>query len=320
MFDSLRREYAHLVTSGGELLLLVIGVYTHTRKGWLICLALMATVALFAWLSALARLRAIRNTPTSKIASAAQGYVELIGHGYPTGGDPLFSQLSRRPCLWCRYKVERRGAKDEWEVVDSGETMFSFVLRDDTGECLVDPEQAEIETQHYQHWAEGNERYSEWLLLHLDAIYVIGHFRTEGGCTTEFNKRAAMNDLLNEWKKDMPALRALRLEPRWRIQYGRVGGGQGRRRKRGGGADARSAIRPRHARRHAPAGRQAVSAQQPPGGLARAPLPAVVVGAPADFFRRAGRVRLGVVSRRLERRGAPRRAHCGIMLCHAMAE
>jgi len=103
MLVSLRREYAHLVTSGAQLLLLVIGLRLQSRNGWLACLAIMAAISILAWLSALNRLRAIRDTPTSKIASAAQGYVELTGRGHPFG-EPLMGQLSRLPCLWYRYK------------------------------------------------------------------------------------------------------------------------------------------------------------------------------------------------------------------------
>src|SRR5208282_4520391 len=148
-----------------------------------------------AWLSSLVRLRAIRDTPTSKIASAAQGYVELIGRGQQFGDTPLLSQLSRRPCLWCRYKTERRDFRGDWIKVDSGETIDSFILRDGTGECMIDPEQAEIITEHYEQWKLDNERYSEWSLDQNDLIYVIGQFRTQGGGTVEFDSHMEMNEL-----------------------------------------------------------------------------------------------------------------------------
>ncbi len=148
MLVRLRREYAQLVTSGAQLLLLFVGVKLESREGWLGTLSVMALVSLFAWLSALKRLRAIRDTPTSRIASAAQGYVELIGRGKLFGDTPLVSKLRQLPCLWYRYKVERRTSKDKWETVDSGESGDSFMLRDDTGDCVVDPEHAEIITKH----------------------------------------------------------------------------------------------------------------------------------------------------------------------------
>jgi hypothetical protein len=207
MLVSLRRQYAQLVTSGAQLLLLFIGIKLESREGWLGCLALIALISFFAWLSALYRLRAVRDTPTSKVASAAQGYVELIGRGRPYGDTPLISKLRVLPCLWYRYQIERRTSKDQWESVDSGESDDSFVLRDDSGDCVVDPEQAEIITKHRDQWTENDYRYTEWKLIPNDSVYVIGEFRTQNGAL-EFNSRAELNALLAEWKKDMPALHA----------------------------------------------------------------------------------------------------------------
>jgi len=205
MLASLRRSYAQLITSGAQLLLLFVGFRLHTRSGWLYCLALMAIISVFAWLSSLNRLRAIRDTPTSKVASAAQGYVELAGLGEPFGEPPLLSRLRQLPCLWYRYKVERRTSKNKWVTEDSGESQDSFQLRDDSGLCVVDPEQAEITTQHRDRWHEGNHRYTEWKLIKNDNLYVLGEFRTQSGMI-ESTSRADLGALLAEWKKDMPAL------------------------------------------------------------------------------------------------------------------
>ena len=207
MLHTLRREYAQLLTSGAQLLLVLIGFHFHSRHGWLGCLAATALISIFAWLSSLARVRAIRDTPTSKIASAAQGYVELSGFGEPFGEVPMLSKLNQLPCLWYRYKVEQRNFENKWKTVDSGEVNETFILRDDTGTCVVDPENAEIVTQHCDHWQQGDYRYTEWKLIRHDPIYVIGQFRTQGGSTLEFDTRAELNALLAEWKKDMPALR-----------------------------------------------------------------------------------------------------------------
>lgn len=203
-----RREYAQLITSGGQLLLVVIGLQIGTREGWLFCLPLIAVFSLFAWRSALKRLRAIRDTPTSKIASAAQGYVELIGRGRMFGQVPLLSQLMRLPCLWYRYKVEesyRTKNGESWRTIDSGESQESFILEDVSGVCVVDPEQAEISTTYRDHWRTGNRRYTEWKLLEGNDIYVLGEFRTQSG-GVDFDSNAELNALLAEWKKDMPAL------------------------------------------------------------------------------------------------------------------
>ncbi|MBI3222992.1 MAG: hypothetical protein HYZ46_08035 [Nitrosomonadales bacterium] len=207
MHISLRREYAQLVTSGAQLLLVFVGFQFESRTGWLICLGMMAVLSLFAWQSALRRLRSIRATPTSKIASAAQGYVELVGHGQQFGEPPLLGKLSQLPCLWYRYKIERRDSDRNWKTEETGESQDSFMLRDETGECAVDPEQAEIITQHKDSWQHGEHRYTEWKLLKHDQLYVIGEFRTQSA-DAGFNSREQLNALLAEWKKDLPALHA----------------------------------------------------------------------------------------------------------------
>jgi hypothetical protein len=205
MLVTLRREYAHLVTSGAQLLLLLVGLKLASRNGWLICFSIMAAISILAWLSALSRLRTIRDTPTSKIASAAQGYVELIGQGHPFG-EPLLGKLSLLPCLWYRYKIEQRESENKWKSMDSGESYDSFLLRDDSGECVVDPEQAEILTRHRDQWHDGDYRYTEWKLIEHDSLYIIGEFRTQGGSSLEFDTREELGALLAEWKKDMPDL------------------------------------------------------------------------------------------------------------------
>jgi hypothetical protein len=205
MLVSLRREYANLVTSGTQLFLLFIGVQLESRNGWLSCLAVISAISILAWLSALKKLRAVRDTPTSKIASAAQGYVELTGRGVPFGDTPLVSKFNLLPCLWYRYKVEQPDSEKNWKIIESGESHDSFVLRDDTGECVVNLEQAEILTQHRDQWVKDGHRYTEWKLIVPDQIYVIGQFRTQSGAL-EFDTKAELNALLTEWKKDMPAL------------------------------------------------------------------------------------------------------------------
>lgn len=207
LHDWLHREYAQLLTSGAQLLLLFLGLRLQTQAGWLFSFSAIALISVFAWLSVLYRLRALRNTPTSKIASAAQGYVELIGRGQAYCEQPLLSTLSRRPCLWCRHRVEERDTRNEWKVTVSGQTDDSFIICDDTGKCVVDPEYAEIVTQHYRQWQEDTYRYTEWILLERDMLYVIGQFSTQGGSTLAFDTRTEVSHLLGEWKKDMPALR-----------------------------------------------------------------------------------------------------------------
>ena len=91
MILSFRKSYGQLITSGAQLVLFAIGAQAESREGWVACLALIAAISLCAWMSALRRRRAITDTPTSRIASAAQGYVELSGSGRPLDHPPLLS-------------------------------------------------------------------------------------------------------------------------------------------------------------------------------------------------------------------------------------
>jgi hypothetical protein len=206
MLVSLRRSYEQLLTSGAQLLLVLVGLRLGSRDGWLFCLSAIALISVLAWLSALNRLRAIRDTPTSRIASAAQGYVELAGVGQPFGDPPMLSKLSLLPCLWYRYKIEQRDEKNNWKTVDSGETSDCFLLCDDSGSCVIDPESAEIITGHRNQWQQDGNRNTEWTLIRHDPLYVLGQYRTHGGSTLEFDSRAELNALLGTWKEDMPAL------------------------------------------------------------------------------------------------------------------
>lgn len=206
MLAKLRREYAQLVTSGAQLLLLLVGAQLESRAGWLACLGLMALISLFAWLSALRRLRAVRDTPTSRIASAAQGYVELAGRGKPLPGSPLISKLRVLPCLWYRYRVERKDSDNKWHTEESGESGDPFALEDESGQCVVDPCGAEIFTAHKDTWHQGDYRYTEWKLIRHDPIYAIGQFKTVGGSSAAPDPNEQIKAVLAEWKRDSRTL------------------------------------------------------------------------------------------------------------------
>ncbi|MFB0937241.1 MAG: GIDE domain-containing protein [Propionivibrio sp.] len=205
MFVSLRKSYGQFITSGAQLALLIIGLQTESSLGWIACLALIALVSLFAWMSTLRRRRAITDTPTSRIASAAQGYVELLGKGRPLDSPPLLSHLTHLPCLWYRYQVEEK-TNNKWETVSRGESEVPFIIDDGSGRCVVDVEGAEILTRHKETWTEGHYRNTEWKLLINDDVYALGDFKTLGGGSVDLDARQDMNDLLAEWKKDQPGL------------------------------------------------------------------------------------------------------------------
>lgn len=200
MLVSLRRGYGHLVTSGGQLVLLLIGLKTESSLGMFVCVALMAPLSLVAWTSAYRRTRAVADTPTSRVASAAQGYVELIGAGKPLAGAPLLSPLTQLPCLWFRYTVERKDSENKWVQESKGESDASFILDDGTGECLVDPEGAEMLVTKKDTWIEGDRRYTQWLLIERQSIYALGQFATRGSVDLDLSVADDAKHLLAEWK------------------------------------------------------------------------------------------------------------------------
>ena len=206
MLVSLRRGYGNLVTSGGQLILLLIGFKTESSLGMFVCVALMAPLSLIAWTSVWRRARAVADTPTSKVASAAQGYVELIGSGKPLAGAPLMSPHSHLPCLWYRYTVERKDSDNKWVQEDKGESDASFILDDGSGECVIDPEGAEMLMTKKDSWIQGDRRYTEWLLIERQKVYALGQFATRGSVDLDLNLAEDVKLLLSEWKARMAEL------------------------------------------------------------------------------------------------------------------
>ncbi len=201
MLTSLRRSYTQLITSGGQLLLLFAGFHLDSRTAWFWCLGSMAIISLFAWYSVLHRLRLISGTPTSRIASAAQGYVELLGDAKPFGS-AILGKYSNLPCLWYRYQVEKKNHKNQWRTESTGESAAPFLVHDGSGQCVIDPQGAEIITRHKDTWQVADHRYTEWKLLERDEVYALGEFKTVGGSTSTLTHSDLVKQVLIEWKSD----------------------------------------------------------------------------------------------------------------------
>ena len=188
-----------------QFMLLAAGWHTGRREVWLGLLVGIALLALLGWVLALRRRHAITGMATSRIASAAQGYVELHGTGRPLELSPLQSPLSGASCLWYSYQVERKTDEDKWELIEQTQSQASFVLDDGSGQCLVDPEGAEILTRHCRRWYNGDYRYVEWTLRQQDRIYVLGNFLTRHP-HQGLDAGADARELLAEWKQDRAGL------------------------------------------------------------------------------------------------------------------
>jgi hypothetical protein len=197
---------------GGEGAYFALALGLGVAGGWaeiaplgIALLAGAATLAAWGGFANLRRYRAVADTPTSRVASAPQGYVELVGRGAHLPGERLHSHLSGLPCLWYRYRVEEK-TDDRWRVHDEGRSHDTFALDDDSGQCLVDPDGAEIVTSHSRTWTQGAYRCTEWTLIAGEPLYALGAHATLGGANADLDRKADIAAVLTEWKRDRAAL------------------------------------------------------------------------------------------------------------------
>lgn len=178
--------------------------------------------------------RVVSDTPTSRVRSAAQGYVELTGRGLMPPQIETKGPLTRKPCTWWRYKIEERrafGRSRSWHSVDSGTCETPFILDDGTGQCMVDPRGAEVFPLAKDVWygatewpevripagtgvfgklvdvllSGGRYRYTEYRLQPQESVFAVGSFESLGGVGVN-DPEAATAQLLREWKQDQNSL------------------------------------------------------------------------------------------------------------------
>ncbi|HYE36616.1 GIDE domain-containing protein [Methylocaldum sp.] len=183
----------------------------------------------FRWLH---RARLIADTPTAKVRSAAQGYVELEGRAQLMDGEPIHAPLSGARCVWYSYKVEKQETDFEdgrsttrWQTIESGVSEAIFHLEDDTGRCIVDPGGAEVTPSIRVKWrgqlarpgyapqqtgfwnslfSSGPYRYTEYRIQPNDPLYVIGQFVSLGADSVTLHTE--VRDLLSRWKQNRSEL------------------------------------------------------------------------------------------------------------------
>ena len=114
-------------------------------------------------------LKIVRNTATTPIGGAQAGYVELAGHAEGVNGQLLQSPKSNTPCVWHRI---------EWDVkkIKHSEASRSpFLLRDATGHCLIDVDEATVfgaRPPRSPFWDPSG--IDEWVILPGDPVYAMG--------------------------------------------------------------------------------------------------------------------------------------------------
>ena len=178
-------------------------------------------------------IRLIEDTPTAKIRSAPQGYVELEGLGKLMDGPPIIAKLSGLPCVWFRYKIEEyvatgKGNEHRWETIDKGESTETFWLQDETGRVVIDPEGADVTPRHKDSWrsssslggisrrsanvtnflsshtGHGNYRLTEERINPGESLYALGLLKSVSSYTSMPTVDEDVRELLKDWKKYQP--------------------------------------------------------------------------------------------------------------------
>jgi hypothetical protein len=204
MLQTLRGHYSDAITSLSHLALLGIAAQNNDRRVWMICLMLIGGISLFAWMSNYKRCRAISDTPTSRITSAAQGYVELYGDAVLADGNLLLSPYSQTSCIWYRYRLYEK-EDNKWQKIESGTSDRLIELSDGTGKCLIDPDHAEVIAPEKRVSRQGSYRHEEEF-LRRDPLYALGEFSTIGGANSVLDKNADVAELLAAWKENKGVL------------------------------------------------------------------------------------------------------------------
>ena len=208
MLVRLRRDGTNAALPSIQFAIIAAMVAVDTRWGSLAGLSALLATGLYGWLRSVQHARLIVDTPTSRIASAAQGYTELRGRGRALAGVPVFSPVNGLPVLWYRLTTARKNSDGKWQTVTTSESDASFLLDDGSGVCAVDPEGAEMLVRRRDVFHRADLRHTQWSLIAQDPVYVIGEFTTLGSIAPELDVTGQIRDLLAHWKADRGALLA----------------------------------------------------------------------------------------------------------------
>lgn len=206
-----RGTFVNFSVSAGYLSLagiLVVFAYSENMPWLKIAAAAVLVVgAMVAWFGAHKRGRVIADTPTSLLRSATQGYVELVGRSRLIPGASLLSYGRIPPCLWYSVTITERenGLTRNRTNVKVERSDDTFLLEDETGECVIDPDDSEVLSAHACTWREGDVTYRARYLLAEDRLYAIGELRTVRAADS-LDRRGDLAMLLREWKANKQAL------------------------------------------------------------------------------------------------------------------
>ena len=204
----LRSRAREWLTGAAYLGLIGLGVQAGSGKWRAVCIGLLAGVGLMASAAAWRRARTIADIATSRIGSAAQGYVELTGRTSVAPHELITSPVSALACIWYRFRIYTREGNDgEWRLTNSGTSSATFELDDGSGTCRVDPDDAEVVSPEVRTTHAAGEKRVEELLFGGCRLYVLGEFVTRSGAGMALSVREDVGALLADWKRDPAELR-----------------------------------------------------------------------------------------------------------------
>ncbi len=148
----------------------------------------------------------LENIPTSKIRSAAQGYVELTGTARPDVGPAFHAPGANKPCVWFEYGLVQ-GEGNSRHVTPVA-TSASFLVDDGTGTVRINPFELKVETRHKKSFPLAYDiAFSRWI-AEGDKVHVYGKFDTlRWDYHRLFNE--LVNSRLSSLKKDKKSMMAL---------------------------------------------------------------------------------------------------------------
>ena len=119
------------------------------------------------------------GTATSKVASAAKGFVELSGIARALNSEVLRDPITHKPCVWYHFETEERkrwGKNSDWRVIDSATSARPFVLDDGTALCAIMTLQATIDRRKPEVIKKSSTlRHRVWRICAGDPLYALGH-------------------------------------------------------------------------------------------------------------------------------------------------
>lgn len=193
-----------------QLGLLVFGLQGMNVKRLQGALMLMAALAVLAWISNRRRYQAMGNTPVGRIASAAQGQMALTGTARAVENGMLICPGLEMRCLWYRVIVEERNryanAEQQYRQTTTLQSDGGFLIDDGTGECFIDPDDADIHVAEKEVGEDQYHRYTAWMIYEGDPLYVVGEFVSVRDAHIDI--KTALAQKLNEMKRDQTTLLA----------------------------------------------------------------------------------------------------------------